>query len=116
MKLFFDENLSPALAGHLSQQYPGSSHVRDVQLVGQTDNRIWDYCKKHDFIIVSKDTDFRERSFTEGFPPKVIWLDVGNAGTTKIAKLLRQEHRRAARFATQPNTSLLILSMSGDAI
>ncbi|HLR32375.1 MAG TPA: DUF5615 family PIN-like protein [Fodinibius sp.] len=116
MKLFFDENLSSTLVQHLSQQYPMSSHVRDAQLVGRADNRIWDYCKEHDFIIVSKDTDFRERSFTEGFPPKVIWLDVGNAGTITIANLLRQKHRRVVRFATQPNTSLLILSMSGDAI
>jgi len=116
MKLFFDENLSPTLVQHLSQQYPESSHVRGAQLVGRSDHRIWDYCKKNDFIIASKDTDFRERSFTEGFPPKVIWLDVGNAGTTTIANLLRREHRRVARFATQSSTSLLILSISGDAI
>ena len=42
-------------------------------------------------MIVSKDTDFRERSYVEGFPPKTIWLDVGNAETVAIAELLRRE-------------------------
>lgn len=42
MKLFFDENLSPALVSRLRQQYPGSSHVRNAQLVGQTDHQVWD--------------------------------------------------------------------------
>ena len=36
------------------------------------------------FAIVSKDSDFREGSFAEGHPPKVIWLAVGNAGTAEI--------------------------------
>jgi predicted nuclease of predicted toxin-antitoxin system len=31
---------------------------------------IWEHAKSHGFAIVSKDTDFRERSFVEGFPPK----------------------------------------------
>jgi len=44
---------------------------------------------------VSKDTDFRERSFVEGFPPRIIWLDVGNAGTRSIADLLRRERHRS---------------------
>jgi predicted nuclease of predicted toxin-antitoxin system len=38
-------------------------------------------------LIVSKDTEFREQSYLEGFPPKIIWLVVGNAGTGAIAQL-----------------------------
>ena len=54
VKLLFDENLSPRLA------------------------------RNEDFAIVSKDTDFRERSYLVGAPPKVVWLDVGNAGSRAI--------------------------------
>jgi predicted nuclease of predicted toxin-antitoxin system len=50
--------------------------------------------RTHGFVIASKDTDFRERVYVEGFPPKVIWLDVGNAGTAGIAALLRGERER----------------------
>ena len=67
-------------------------------------------------MIVSKDTDFRERSYVEGFPPKIIWLDVGNAGTVAIAELLRRERQRIERFEKQEKTSLLILSIGPIAI
>jgi predicted nuclease of predicted toxin-antitoxin system len=85
-------------------------------LRGGEDLQIWDYARKHGFVITSKDTDFRERSYVEGFPPKVIWLDVGNAGTDAIAQLLRAQRQRVVRFETLAETSLLILSISADAV
>lgn len=110
MKLFFDENLSPRLVKTLAYEYPGSSHVRNENMRGTTDANIWEFCRKNNFIIVSKDTDFQERSFLQGAPPKVIWLAVGNAGTDKIANLLRQERHRIEQFIEQHKASLLILS------
>lgn len=111
MKLLFDENVSPRLAQVLADEYPGSVHVRTVGLLGSEDRQVWDYCRCEGFAIVSKDTDFRERSFVEGFPPKVIWLDVGNAGTSSIAELLRRERPRLEKFERQETDSLLILSI-----
>ena len=52
----------------------------------------------------------------EGFPPKIIWLDVGNAGTAAIAALLRNERERIERFETLEETSLLILSIGPSAL
>jgi len=77
---------------------------------------IWDYPKANDFIIVSKDTDFRERSFVEGFPPKVVWLDVGNAGTQPIVALLKAERGRVEQFRASSNDSLLVLSLGTSAV
>lgn len=116
MKILFDENLSPALVARLAAEYPASNHVREVGLRGATDSQIWEYAQAHGFAIASKDTDFRERSFLEGFPPKVIWLDVGNAGTAQIAALLRSEHQRVKRFEQSIDASLLILSIGASAI
>ena len=61
-------------------------------------------------MIVSKDTDFRERSYVEGFPPKVIWLDVGTAGTVAIAELLRRERQRILNLAETGRASVLPLA------
>ena len=61
-------------------------------------------------------TDFRERSYVEGFPPKIIWLDVGNAGTTAIAELFQRERQRIERFETLEESSLLILSIGASAV
>lgn len=116
MKLLFDENVSPKLPQMLANEYPGSVHIREVGLRGAEDRQIWDYGRAQGFAIVSKDADFRERSFVEGFPPKVIWLDVGNAGTTMIAGLLRRERQRVEAFEKQDETSFLILSLGLSAV
>jgi len=110
VKLLFDENLGPKLAEDLAGDYPGSAHVRTVGLRGADDQRIWDYARAQAFAIVSKDTDFRDRSFLEGSPPKIIWLDVGNRGTGAIAELLHRERTRVERFGEDEDSSLLILS------
>ena len=116
MKLFFDENLSPKLTRILGVEYPQSRHVRDVGLKGTDDNAVWSFCRENNLILVSKDTDFRERSFVEGFPPKVVWLDVGNAGTAEIASLLRTERDRLESFRKDPESSMLILSIGRNAV
>lgn len=72
MKLLFDENVSPRLAQRLASEFPGSAHVRDAGLRGADDWRIWEYARNGGFAIVSKDTDFRERSYVDGAPPKVV--------------------------------------------
>jgi len=111
VKLLFDANLSPALITRLQVEFPDSIHVRDIGLRAGSDSEIWDYAKAHACTIASKDTDFRERSFVEGFPPKVIWLDVGNAGTAEIVTLLKKERRRIEAFGDRADTSLLIVSL-----
>jgi predicted nuclease of predicted toxin-antitoxin system len=69
VRLLFDENVSPRLVAALVDDYPGSAHVRDVGLRGGPDARIWDYAHAQGFAIVSKDTDFRERSW-KARPPR----------------------------------------------
>lgn len=116
MKLLFDENLSPRLVRMVAVGYPGSVHVRDVDLKGHVDDDLWQYAQNSGLVIVSKDTDFRDRSYVEGFPPKVIWLDVGNAGTEAVAQLLAAERNRATQFEADKEASMLILSLSKDAV
>jgi predicted nuclease of predicted toxin-antitoxin system len=111
VKLLFDENLSSKLADLLSSHYPGSAHVRNIGLRGADDARLWRHAADHDLVIVSKDNDFRQRSFLEGTPPKVIWLAVGNAGTTAIAELMRRERPRVEAFSRDTEASLLVLTI-----
>jgi predicted nuclease of predicted toxin-antitoxin system len=116
VKLLFDENLSHNLVGILAREFPGCAHVRDSDLRAAKDEQVWDHARTRGLVIVSKDTDFRERSYLEGFPPKIIWLDVGNVGTAAIAELLRRERQRIEDFEQQEETSLLILSIGPTAI
>ena len=116
MKLLFDENVSPRLVERLTGDFPESEHVSLVGMRGAEDNRIWSFARSEGFMIVSKDTDFRERAYFEGFPPKVVWLDVGNAGTNAIETLLRNERGRIERFADSEESSFLILSLGPKAV
>jgi predicted nuclease of predicted toxin-antitoxin system len=116
VKLLFDANLSPTLVSRLKTEYVDSRHVRDVGLRHASDAEIWDFARTSGFVIVSKDTDFRERSYVEGFPPKVVWLDVGNSGTGQIDTLLRREKQRVNDFEQSKDASVLILSLGGGAV
>lgn len=93
MRLLFDANLSPTIVAHLRSHFPGSRHVRDVGLAAASDAEFWAFAKAQNDVLVSKDADFRERSFVEGFPPKLVWLSLGHAGTLEIADRLRRNPR-----------------------
>ena len=108
-RFLLDENLSPRLAAALSELFPGSVHVRDVQLKGQSDEQIWAFATEGGYTIVTKDDDFRGMSLLRGAPPKVIWLVVGNTSTAEILRILLAHTTAIETFITEPVTSLLTL-------
>ena len=83
-------------------------------LRGQSDQAILDFAAARGFIIVSKDNDFRQLSFLKGSPPKVIWLEVGNAGTDRIGELLLSRRALVSDFATTAEDALLVLELRED--
>ena len=109
MKLLLDENLSRRLVARLTADFPETTHVEDIGLLGQPDTSIWDYAASKGFIVVSKDDDFRQLSFFRGAPPKVIWLIIGNAGTDEVAELLLHSHAAITEFVYQTENALLTL-------
>ena len=109
MKLLFDQNLSRRLDGMLSIDYPESSHVTEVGLDTATDAEIWTYAREHGFVIVSKDSDFRQLAFLHGPPPKAIWVRLGNATTIEIFDALRNNHDEIVRFGEDADEALLVL-------
>jgi predicted nuclease of predicted toxin-antitoxin system len=74
-----------------------------------TDEAIWQFAKDNGFTIVSKDSDFQERSVLRGSPPKIILLRVSNCPTTQIEQLLRSALPTVRRFIEQDHESCLIL-------
>jgi predicted nuclease of predicted toxin-antitoxin system len=110
VRLLFDENLSPRLVQLLSSEFPGSQHVRDLGLQAAVDQAVWEHAASHGFVIVSKDSDFRQRSFVYGPPPKVVWIQVGNCTTDDVAGRLRGARAQLSRFDEDPEAALLVLS------
>lgn len=110
MKLLFDQNLSRHLVDHLRDVIPDSAHVASVGLAEATDDEVWEFARENDFIVVSKDSDFRQLAFLYGAPPKVVWLRVGNVATSEILLVLLDHIEAIERFAGTDDESLLVLS------
>jgi predicted nuclease of predicted toxin-antitoxin system len=112
VKLLFDENLSPQLPELLADIYPGSTHVHQCGLGSSHDTAIWDYAKANGLTIVSKDSDFEERSILWGSPPKVIWLRMSNCASTDVERLLRAALPVIMRFIKDDEETCLVLNHS----
>ena len=110
MKLLFDENLSHRLVRLLADLFPDSLHVRDVGLKAADDPLVWEYAKSNDLMIVSKDSDMHQRSFVFGYPPKVVWVRLGNCSTSDVERLLRRHFASIKAFYEDTNASFLSLS------
>jgi predicted nuclease of predicted toxin-antitoxin system len=110
MSLLFDENLSHRLVTMLADIYPGLVHVRDVGLAAADDSVVWAYAAASRLAITSKDSDFRQRSFLLGAPPKVIWVCLGNCTTNRVEAVLRSRHADVQAFLADASAALLVLS------
>lgn len=113
MKLLLDENLAPRLAVGLSDLYPGSCHVRSCGLRGASDADVWEHARRHGFTLVSKDSDFSQRSILLGSPPKVIWLRIGNCTTDRIDFVLRNAVERIRGFESSGESCLVLTHPRG---
>ena len=108
-KLLFDENLGPRLVMRLAGVYPESAHLRDVGLEGASDAAIWTYAAEQEFVLVTKDEDFHRLSVFRGFPPKVIWIRLGNCTTAEVAELLAGQRSAVVEFVSHPELAFLAL-------
>jgi predicted nuclease of predicted toxin-antitoxin system len=109
VRLLLDQNLSSYLVEALQELYPASIHVRDVGLASADDDEVWTFAAEQGLSIVSKDSDFRQRSFLRGHPPKVVWIARGNCSTDEVASLLRDRHADLLAFQRDDTASFLAL-------
>jgi len=70
---------------------------------------IWEYAKNNDFMIVSKDADFYQRSLLFGHPPKIIWIRRGNCSTKAVEAILRSHYSDVEKFYDDVYEACLVL-------
>jgi predicted nuclease of predicted toxin-antitoxin system len=83
--------------------------VEDVGLHSASDEDVWEFALNEGLTIVTKDSDFRQRTFLRGAPPKMIWPATGNCPTRAIILLLRSSHKAIGAFAQDLESALLVL-------
>jgi predicted nuclease of predicted toxin-antitoxin system len=109
VKLLFDHNLSPRLVSRLADVHPDSSHAFLLGLDQASDAVIWERARQDGYVIVTKDSDFADLSVLRGFPPKVIWIRIGNCTTEHVERLLRANQEAVAAFERDQIVGLLSL-------
>jgi predicted nuclease of predicted toxin-antitoxin system len=109
VKLLFDHNISPALVSRLQDIFPGSNHVFRLTLHEASDAEVWDYAREHGFAIVTKDADFAELSLQQGFPPKIIWLRIGNCTSGEIEQVVRANGAAIDALFDDPERGVMAL-------
>ena len=112
MKLLLDENLSRRIVPFLQTAFPGSTQVALLGLEGSSDSEIWQYAKGHNFVIVSRDSDFQERSLVAGHPPQVIWLKIRNHSKTVMLNILLDHHQEIEQALAIQNLACVEISPS----
>lgn len=113
MNVLFDQNISFRLIPLIQDILPKAKQVRQLELENKSDKQIWEYAKKHDFIIVTFDTDFYDFSLVWGHPPKIVWIRTYNQTTQNIEKILRKHFRTISEFQNDSSLACLeIIQMS----
>lgn len=109
MKLLFDHNLSPRLVTLLADFYPNSNHLYLMGLDQKSDYIVWETAKTQNYVIVTKDSDFNELLILKGFPPKIIWIRLGNCSTKTLELLLRNNYEVILDFYQDNCSGILAL-------
>ncbi len=103
MKLLLDENLSKRLVPFLQADYPDTSQVVLLGLEQASDREIWQYAKQHDYVIVTKDSDYQDLSELYGSPPQVILLMLGNSDKARLLKVLIDRKKDIQQLLSSPD-------------
>lgn len=109
MKLLFDANLSRRIVPLLEDLFPGSAHISQVGLAGETpDAAIWEFAKRNRFAIVTADADFVRLADLHGAPPPVIRLERMNYSTEVAAELVRRYAIAITEFERSAKSVLVL--------
>lgn len=103
MKLLLDENLSKRLVPFLQADYPDTSQVVLLGLEQASDREIWQYAKQHDYVIVTKDSDYQDLNELYGSPPQVILLMLGNSDKARLLKVLIDRKEDIQQLLSSPD-------------
>lgn len=107
MKILFDQNISYRILPKISSLFPEAQQIRSLGLENSNDLQIWEYARKNNFTIVTFDADFIDLTNLKGFPPKIIWLRIGNTSTENLAKIINENHFKIGEFIENPELAFL---------
>jgi len=107
VSLLLDHNLSPRLIQIFGDTFGVVKHVALLGMSEKVDTFIWDYAKENGCAIVTKDSDFYDRSVLLGAPPKIIHITLGNCSVGDSAAALMDRSGNVLDFLRHPEKAYL---------
>jgi len=107
MNLLFDQNISFKVAKRIQDIFPGAQHLSDLRIENYSDIEIWNFARASNYCIVTFDLDFIDISALNGFPPKIIWLRIGNTSTENLILKIRSCSELIKDFLVNGETAFL---------
>ena len=100
MRLLCDVHISYRIVNFLKQHADQVLHVNNILDKWYTmDQAICEYADSHDFIVVSKDKDFKHSHLVRCSPKKLLLVSLGNLSSEQIISTLA----RAIGFIKEEN-------------
>jgi len=89
MRFLCDVHISYKIANHLKSFGFEAVHVNEILNKSETkDSEICKYADIHNFILITKDSDFRDSYFIKKTPRKLIKINLGNISNEELKRLL----------------------------
>ena len=104
MKVLCDVHISHKVVRFLKINQIESVHVNEILDSWFTkDKDICIYADAHDFIVFTKDADFRNSHFLSQTPKKLIKLSLGNISTNHLIEILTENLENIRKICVNDN-------------
>jgi predicted nuclease of predicted toxin-antitoxin system len=98
------------LVQRLKDVFPEAIHVSMLGLEKAPDLIVWSNAQSNGYAIVTEDCDFNDLGFLHGFPPKILWLRLGNRSTEEIEIAMRAQVKLIQGFIADPQMGIMELT------
>lgn len=103
MKFLCDVHISYKIVHYLNSCGYDTIHINSVLDKWYTKDRdISEYADNHDYIIITKDADFRDSHYIKKSPKKLIKVNLGNISNTELIHILSEVISSAEKIKALP--------------
>jgi predicted nuclease of predicted toxin-antitoxin system len=109
MRFLCDVHISYKIVNFLCSLGHEAIHVNEILQKSQTkDSDISKYADLKDFILISKDSDFKGSFFIKRTPKKLIKINLGNISNQNLIEILSNNIAKIQTLNSKPNFLLEI--------
>lgn len=104
MRFLCDVHISYKLARHLISLGFESVHVNEILDKSETkDSDLSKYVDQNDYVLISKDSDFRDSFFVKQTPKKLIKINLGNISNQELIKIFNSNIESIQKLDSKPS-------------